>query len=261
LLGIAAKTWSGSLASLRLTCRRSVISHPKLVPLDCIKPISAFRDSVSDKFKTSDVMHLFPTFVWRGDVPDEARQELSETLLQELAALGAPLANLRPGENWQSEQDLHLRAGFKPLTSWIQTAARQLLDYLRVQPDIMITGCWANVNAPGTGHRLHSHRNNFISGVYYLQTQAGADTINFFDPKVQAGAIRPPANEPTAENTEVAQVRIDNGALLLFPAWLLHAVDTNRSAKPRISISFNLMFPSFAETMAQPGWTPGVGGR
>jgi uncharacterized protein (TIGR02466 family) len=238
-----------------------VISHPKPVPLDCSTAKSAFRDCVSDTFQTSDVMHLFPTYVWRGDVPDGARQELSETLLQELAALGAPLASLRPGENWQSDQDLHLRAGFRPLTSWIQKAARQLLDHLHVQADIMITGCWANVNAPGTGHRLHSHRNNFISGVYYLQTQAGADTINFFDPRVQAGAIRPPANEPTAENTEVAQVRIVNGALILFPAWLLHAVDTNRSTKPRISISFNLMFPSFAETMARPGWTPGVGGH
>lgn len=216
---------------------------------------------MSDFFKASDVVHLFPTFLWRGDVPDAARLRLSASLLKALAELGAPLANLKPGENWQSEQDLHLRESFLPLTFWIDKAARTLLDHLRIQPDAMITGCWANVNAPGTGHRLHSHRNNFLSGAYYLQTQAGADTINFFDPKTQAGSIRPSVTEPTAENTEVAQVRITDGALILFPAWLLHSVDTNRSNRPRISISFNLMFPSFAETMARPGWTPGVGGR
>ena len=204
-------------------------------------------------------MHLFPTFVWRGDVPDDVRQELSATLLMELAALGAPLENLKPGENWQSEQDLHMREGFRPLINWIHKAGRYLLDYLHIQTDLMVTGCWANVNAPGTGHRLHSHRNNYLSGAYYLQTHAGADTINFFDPKVQAGIIRPPVSEPTAENTEVAQVRIVDGALILFPAWLLHSVDTNRTNRSRISISFNLMFPSFAETMARPGWTPGVG--
>lgn len=216
---------------------------------------------MSDAFHNSDVMHLFPTFVWRGDVPDDTRLELASTLLKELEALGAPIANLRPGENWQSEQALHLRGSFRLLAEWILKASRNLLDYLCIPSDTMITGCWANVSAPGTGHRLHCHRNNFLSGVYYLQTQAGADTINFHDPKIQAGAIRPPVSQPMAENTEVAQVRIADGALILFPAWLLHSVDANRSAKPRISISFNLMFPQFAETMARPGWTPGVGGR
>ena len=206
-------------------------------------------------------MHLFPTFIWRGDVPAVARQDLTNKLLKDLAAMGAPLANLKPGENWQSDQDLHLREGFRPLTDWIEKASRELLNYLHIQPDAMITGCWANVNAPGTSHRLHSHRNNFLSGVYYLQTQPDANTINFFDPRNQTGAIRPPVSEPTAENTEVAQVRIADGALILFPAWLIHSVDTNRSPKPRISISFNLMFPSFAETMARPNWTPGVGRR
>jgi uncharacterized protein (TIGR02466 family) len=206
-------------------------------------------------------MHLFPTYVWRGDVPEAARLELADILLKELASLGAPVAHLKTGENWQSEHDLHLRSGFRLLATWIQRASRELLDHLYIQPDVIITGCWANVNAPGTGHRLHSHRNNFLSGAYYLQTQDGADTINFFDPKVQAGAIRPTVSTPTAENTEVAQVRVADGALIMFPAWLLHSVDTNRSTKPRISISFNLMFPQFAESMARPGWTPGVGGR
>jgi hypothetical protein len=36
-------------------------------------------------------------------------------------------------------------------------------------------------------------------------------------------------------------------------------VDTNRSNQPRLSMSFNLMFPAFTEEMARPGWTPGVG--
>ncbi|MGH8628692.1 MAG: putative 2OG-Fe(II) oxygenase [Gammaproteobacteria bacterium] len=39
------------------------------------------------------------------------------------------------------------------------------------------TGCWANVNGIGASHGVHTHPNNFLSGVYYVQTQAGADTI------------------------------------------------------------------------------------
>jgi uncharacterized protein (TIGR02466 family) len=62
-----------------------------------------------------------------------------------------------------------------------------------------VPGCWANVLAVGASHRAHSHRNNFLSGIYYLRTAAGAETINFHDPRVQPGIIRPAVSELTAE--------------------------------------------------------------
>jgi uncharacterized protein (TIGR02466 family) len=170
-----------------------------------------------------------------------------------------PLNALRPGENWQSDHGLHHNPAFAGLTEWISAAAAEVLNSLHIPQPLVITGCWANVNAPGTGHRLHSHRNNFLSGAYYVQVQDGADTINFFDPKPQAGVMRPAATQPTEYNTEVAMVRVNTGSLILFPAWLQHAVDANRSSQPRLSVSFNLMFPAFTEEMARPGWTPGIG--
>jgi hypothetical protein len=45
--------------------------------------------------------------------------------------------------------------------------------------------------------------------------------------------------------------------LLMFPAWLQHSVDPNRSDRARISIGFNIMFPAYAEVMAAPLWVPG----
>jgi uncharacterized protein (TIGR02466 family) len=210
-------------------------------------------------FEKPELMQLFPTFVWKGDLKPQEFEPLNRDLTTALAEVGAPLQGLRPGENWQSDHDLQARGAFRPLLDWVEAAAASALSHLRVPRPLMVTGCWANVNAPGTGHRLHSHRNNYLSGAYYLQVQEGADTINFFDPKPQAGVIRPAVTEPTAENTEVAMVRVQIGSLLLFPAWLQHAVDVNRSARPRISLSFNLMFPGFAEDMARPGWKPGIG--
>jgi uncharacterized protein (TIGR02466 family) len=211
-------------------------------------------------FDTPEVMQIFPTFVWKGDLKPQDCTPLNIALLAALKSMGAPLDGLRPGENWQSGHDLHRQAAFVPLTEWVLAASNSALDYLRIREPLAITGCWANINPHGTGHRLHSHRNNYLSGAYYLQVQDGADTINFFDPKPQAGVIRPHAAEPTAENTEVASVRVSTGSLLLFPAWLQHSVDANRSGKTRISLSFNLMFADFAERMAQPAWQPGRGG-
>jgi uncharacterized protein (TIGR02466 family) len=211
-------------------------------------------------FERLEVLQLFPSFVWRGQLSPQEYGPLNAGLMRALAGIGAPLDSLKPGENWQSDHALHEAAAFQPLTEWVRAAAASALDYLKVtQQDIAITGCWANVNAPGTPHRLHSHRNNFLSGAYYVQTLDGADSINFFDPRPQAGVIRPPASQLTPENTEMVVLKVGDGTLLLFPAWLQHSVDTNRSSRPRISFSFNLMFTGFAETMARPGWTPGKG--
>jgi len=210
-------------------------------------------------FERPDLLQIFPSFVWRGQLKPEEYEPLNTALMQSLAELRAPLESLRPGENWQSEHALQEREEFRSLTGWIYAAAESALDYLKVAgKQVAITGCWANINAPGTAHRLHSHRNNFLSGAYYLQTLDGADSINFFDPRPQAGVIRPPVTELTPENTEMVVLKVGDGTMLLFPSWLQHSVDANRSRRTRISFSFNLMFTGF-ETMAQPGWTPGKG--
>jgi len=47
---------------------------------------------------------------------------------------------------------------------------------------------------------------------------------------------------------------LQNGTLLLFPAYLPHSVDANTSEAERISLSFNLMFSSFTETLSKPLW-------
>ena len=119
---------------------------------------------------------------------------------------------------------------------------------------IEITGCWANVLARGAAHRAHSHPNNFLSGVYYIRTNSGTDTINFHDPRNQTGIIRPAVFELTAENSDQVVVRVQNGTLLIFPSYLQHSVDPNMSAEERISISFNIMFSSFTEKLSKPLW-------
>ena len=87
-----------------------------------------------------------------------------------------------------------------------------------------------------------------------LKTQAGADTINFHDPRAQTGIIRPPVTELTAENSDQVVVKVSDGTLLVFPSWLQHSVDPNRSNGERLSISFNIMFSAYTERMSQPLW-------
>jgi hypothetical protein len=85
-------------------------------------------------------------------------------------------------------------------------------------------------------------------------SEAGADTINFHDPRNQSGIIRPPVVELTAENTDQVIVRVKDGTMLVFPSYLRRSGDPNASDQERISISFNIMFSSFTENLSKPLW-------
>ena len=205
---------------------------------------------------------MFPAFLWKVEVARALAAPMNAALLDALSTVGAPLRGLRHGQSWQSPHDLHRRAPFRDFVACIDAAAMAALDYLKVaHRGIAVTGCWANVNAPGAAHPQHSHPNNYLSGVYYLKVPPGAGTIAFHDPRPQVAIIRPPVTELTADNADTVVVKVTEGTPLIFPAFLPHSVDPNEGAGLRISLSFNLMFEAYAETMASPTWEPGLRGR
>jgi len=205
--------------------------------------------------ETSEVIPMFPTLVWKILLKVELRDAIEARVLATVEQLRRNMPTLNPGDGWQSEQTLHQRDEFQELISCVNNATNSILRFLRIgQEEFEITGCWATVLAEGAIHKAHSHPNNFLSGVYYVRIHPGADTINFHDPRSQTRVIRPPVVELTAENTDQVVVRVTNGTLLMFPSYLEHSVDTNMSAEERISVSFNIMFSSFAENLSKALW-------
>ena len=67
----------------------------------------------------------------------------------------------------------------------------------------------------------------------------------------------PPRLEQNVFNTNTIELEAKPGRLVIFPAWLKHDVPTNLSERERISVSYNLMFPNFTETMSAPLWQGG----
>ena len=205
--------------------------------------------------EASDVIPMFPTMVWKLQLRAKLHEAIDAKILAALATIRRDAPELVPGQGWQSDQTLHEREDFRDLVSCVNSAAKSVLRFLRIGYDAFeITGCWANVLAKGAAHKAHSHPNNFLSGVYYVRTQPGTDTINFHDPRNQTGIIRPPVVELTAENTDQVVVSVKDGTLLIFPSYLQHSVDTNLSEEERISISFNIMFSAFTENLSKPLW-------
>jgi uncharacterized protein (TIGR02466 family) len=204
----------------------------------------------------SGVLKLFPTHVWATQLRPQAYAPINRDIVRRLEAL-------RPAEahgQWQTAQDLHHDPAFAGLVGILLQTARGICESLTlVHDDIAITGCWANVSDRGYPHRQHIHPNNFLSGAYYVRTAPGADAICFHDPRLQAAMIVPPAREQNRSNADLVTLDVREGMLVMFPAWLQHSVPPNASDQTRISVAFNLMFPSFGTAMASPLWRGDTG--
>jgi uncharacterized protein (TIGR02466 family) len=200
---------------------------------------------------------MFPTLVWKVELEAQLREAISARVLPALSLMRSKCPPLSSGQGWQSAQTLHSVEDFQILISEVRRVVTGIMRFLRIGYEAFeITACWATVLAPGAEHRAHDHPNNYLSGVYYLRTGRGADTINFHDPRSQTAIIRPPVVELTAENTDHVVMRVKDGTLLIFPAYLRHSVDANASKEDRISISFNVMFSAFTENLTKPLWSP-----
>ncbi len=127
-------------------------------------------------FESSDIVTMFPTFVWRTQLKAEVYQSVNRQVLGILEASRGGLVDIGPAESWQSEQNQHDLEPFQPLSTCILDAAKVVLKFLAVSYEaLVITGCWINLNGKGTEHKTHSHPNNYLSGAYYVRVHEGAD--------------------------------------------------------------------------------------
>lgn len=204
------------------------------------------------------IQEIFPTPLWIVDFDAAESAWLNIDLLKSIHALTDPKPALKVGESWQTDPDLHERAEFAQLVGLIQEASNNVLDFLEIDYEAFtITSCWANINPTGGKNSAHTHPNNYLSGVYYVAVPPGSGEIKLKDPRAQAAAILPPVKSRNQFNSSNLTVPVNAGRLILFPAWLSHEVMTNQSDEERVSISFNVMFRNYTETMSPTLWRKG----
>ena len=204
-------------------------------------------------FAAKNAHSFFPTMVWAFDLPAAEAKELNGRMMPVLERMRSEISGSSAGRTRQSNTDLQEAPEFAGLCRRMIAAGGEIVDFLGLQRHpLFVSGCWANFGGANTTHHEHSHANNFLSAVYYVQAEAGANTINFIDPRAQAHVIAPPVVRPSVMTASQALLEIEPGRLVLFPAWLRHSVDPNTSGKDRISIAANLMFEQFSERLARP---------
>jgi uncharacterized protein (TIGR02466 family) len=196
----------------------------------------------------------FPTLVFQIDVPNA--EELNSKLLDAVYAekerdqKGIERSNISSLGGWHSHNDLHKAPEFAELTKLIDAASVKISadQGYNEKYTIKATTMWAIINPPGSANRAHVHPGCIWSGVYYIQAPRGAGNIEFIEPRT-AHLMNQPRYKPNTKRAKEnwTKVRFEPvpGRMIIFPAWLYHAVDNNTSQEVgqkahRVIISFNL---------------------
>jgi len=195
---------------------------------------------------------FFPTQIYFTDLAD------AEALNQELKGhiyawrdadpQGTFRTNAPQVGGWHSATDMHTRSEYNRLTLEIFELVQGVYDDLGYDPEFepVCDSMWANINPRHAYNRHHSHPHALWSGVYYVQTPENAGLLYFTDPRPQAQVLTPyyDPQRRRADTWHEVYYQPQEGRLIVFPAWLVHAVQPNLSEKPdregdRISVSFN----------------------
>lgn len=187
----------------------------------------------------------FPTSIWGFDHPNpnSINADLLKRIYAERDTDPTGMSNRSTVLGWHSKDDLHRRAGFEPLGSFLREGIAEAVQFLNWDPrqiEPAIATCWANVNGKGASNVVHTHPLCFLSGAYYVQAAAGSGHVFFLDPRPAAVMIAPPMTELTPWTFQKVRYEPKPGRLLIFPSWLQHGVEPNLSDTDRVCISFNV---------------------
>jgi len=95
---------------------------------------------------------------------------------------------------------------------------------------------WTNINAVGSKNSLHDHRLHHFVAVYYLQGKDTGDIV-FHNPMNITESCHPHA--PFIGRYSYSP---EDGDLVVFPAWLPHETEINKSDRERINVAINVRF-------------------
>lgn len=196
----------------------------------------------------------FPTTIFFRDLPNSA--PLNAALLtairaeRDADASGIGRSNIPHLGGWHSKTNLHQKAPFADFRETLTATANEIGNSIGYDPawELAIDNLWSIINLPGSYNRSHIHPNALWSGVYYVQVPKNSGRIVFTDPRTQAlcqQARFVPDRPRSAENWTEVFFEPVAGRMILFPNWLYHEVEANRSEAEgpdaeRVILSFNL---------------------
>ena len=105
---------------------------------------------------------------------------------------------------------------------------------------VICTSMWAIINKKGNFNIEHTHPNNYLSAAYYVKAPDNCGDFKATNPNILNRHVRAKAEKANELNSNSVSIKINEGDLLIFPAYLPHSVEENKSDEDRVIISFNI---------------------
>ncbi len=188
---------------------------------------------------------LFPTPVWTIQL--EKYKDINEQmysyikLKQKIDEVGISKSNIK---GWHSKDFDLSDKETQNFVSFILPAIEQVMtdmNWEKEKQSIKISNMWAIINTGGSANLRHQHGNSTISGAYYVRAPMNSGDIVFYDPRPAPIFSHPNVESPNLLNAQVNGISPKEGALVLFPSFLDHSVNENKSNEERMVVSFNII--------------------
>ena len=140
----------------------------------------------------------------------------------------------------------------KPEVIDLKNAIQKCIDdlvfnQLHVAEDVKfyITNSWAVRHLPKDWAQFHLHTNCLLSGVYYFDVKEDQGSlVCTTDYGVNTGVFPININltfkQNNLFNSKKWYMNPKNGTIYIFPAWMLHSVEENKTQDDRYSLAFNV---------------------
>ena len=187
--------------------------------------------------------YFFPTIIYVKDLPNP--EKLNSYLEKHIVEWsnqdkGVEKTNVN---GWHSKTDMHHKKEYEPLTKELFQMQNEIIQEQRLDMKPKLGNMWANINYPDGYNQTHLHPNSLFSGAYYIKASPNSGKLALMDPRPGVQQNMPP-RKPGKLPRELwrdAYYEPVPGRIIMFPSWMWHKVDPNKSNDIRISVSFNFI--------------------
>ena len=187
---------------------------------------------------------FFPTNVFGKDIKldnDKLAQDIINWSNQDP---GVAKTNVK---GWHSTTDMASKPEYQLLVNELMIMSKDIFKEEWLDREPVLGNMWANINPKEGMNQPHIHPNSLFSGVYYVKSNPQAGRLKIYDPRPGSQIVMPVRKEGQPPKHLWRDANLDPipGRIIMFPAWLWHAVEPNQSNELRISISFNFIQHGF----------------
>jgi uncharacterized protein (TIGR02466 family) len=191
--------------------------------------------------------HLWPTPIWYFDIDptqinfNKVKKEICKIKTFDKGRIASNYGG------WQSNIiDIIKNTEINNLMRKIEEASELCFKDIGARTTVnkKITNYWININKKGDGNSPHIHPGCTLSGVVYVECEQDSGNITFYRDAAENYYYQEltwDQNNSVINPYQISHIYYQciKYRVILFPSYLSHSVEANKSDKDRISIAFN----------------------